>query len=114
MAVTCDAIEQLAAMIGTGRTARDNQLDLRKQADIQLHRLSFAISNGIGDADSIEQHANFDKEKQECLDFKNSGRSWREMEENKELKFKTDTIKQYAKDTGQQWTQSKAGRPASH
>ena len=60
----------------------------------------------------IQNHSEFNEEKQACLDFKNAEHSWSEMEENPELKFKRDAITTYATKTGQTNHPSKPGRHA--
>lgn len=63
----------------------------------------------------IESHPKYDSKKQEALELKNSNLSWKVMDklwsEGKVL-HKADSIRQYAKDTGQEVQQNAPGRPS--
>ena len=55
---------------------------------------------------NIADHPNYDANKQEILEFKQQGHSWKQMKEKFEGRqgSTTNTIKRYAKETGQKWT----------
>ena len=85
--------------------------------------IAWACSNEIGLEAMTELHiqtsANsearpyFDADKQKALDFKNEGHSWSEVADNRDLKFKRDSIVNYAKKTGQKIRKGKPGRPSN-
>ena len=59
----------------------------------------------------IQNHPLYNAEKQKAVDFKNQGHSWSDLENNKDLSYKRDTIQKYAKATKQRLKRGKSGRP---
>lgn len=84
---------------------------VRRQAIRGLERCN---GNATGDL-AIENHPEYDAEKQKAVDFKKNGESWSDLESNPDIKYGRTATTNYAKATDQlPLKKANSGRPSGN